>query len=218
MWYNEARMAIKQERGPVIPEDEKQEALKKLRKEAHRFMVTELQERLQRNPVPTDAELRLGAFREMLEPAVRDAVFELHRKGYTTESSGFTGDGQKQMIDGYFPLNEATIKAIEACGSHVTVRDVDPGNDVHETTIAFTPTSTNAEDIKAEWDRIVAVIPDTGTSGPVSFMGAPESFESRYAADRTDTTRARLERRLSLLKNDTDPVVVKEWEEELQKL
>jgi hypothetical protein len=55
-------------------------------------MKIEEDARLKDNPTPTEEELYMGAFKEWLEPQVRDAIPEMYRKGYGTVSSGFHGD------------------------------------------------------------------------------------------------------------------------------
>ena len=47
--------------------------------------------RLKENPASTEEELYMGVFTEWIEPQVRDAIIEMSRKGYATQSSGFHG-------------------------------------------------------------------------------------------------------------------------------
>lgn len=49
----------------------------------------ELKERTANNPLATDEEYRLGTYVEAIEPQVRDAVFDLLKKGYSPVESGF---------------------------------------------------------------------------------------------------------------------------------
>jgi hypothetical protein len=45
---------------------------------------------------------------------VRDAIIEMYRKGYATQSSGFHGTKPElQMIDGYFSIDEKTKRHLE---------------------------------------------------------------------------------------------------------
>jgi len=87
------------------------EKLAKLRESVHKIIEKETEQRIKENPIPTEEEIYVGAFQEMLEPQVRDAVFEMHRKGYATESSGFGGENSEyQMVDGYFVVDDKTKK------------------------------------------------------------------------------------------------------------
>jgi hypothetical protein len=63
----------------------------KLREEVKKQTERETARRIKNNPKPTDEEILAGGFAEMIEPQVRKAVFEFIKKGYPTESSGFTG-------------------------------------------------------------------------------------------------------------------------------
>lgn len=51
----------------------------------------ETEERKARAPRASDDEYAIGAYRERLEPEVRDAVFDLHKKRYVSFESGFHG-------------------------------------------------------------------------------------------------------------------------------
>src|SRR5688572_1790728 len=61
----------------------------RLRRKTRETMKLELEERLRRDPEPTTEELSQGAFEQMIEPQVRDALRVMRRKGYSTTSSGF---------------------------------------------------------------------------------------------------------------------------------
>ena len=66
-------------------------------------MKTEEDARLKENPTPTEEELYMAAFKEWLEPQVREAIAEMYNKGYATGSSGFHGvQTDFQMADGNF--------------------------------------------------------------------------------------------------------------------
>src|SRR5258708_1162816 len=84
-----------------------QKTLAVLRRKLHRSMKREEAARLRNNPAPSEEELFMGAFKEWLEPQVRDAIFTLYRKGYATQSSGFHArEPDLQMIDGLFMVDE----------------------------------------------------------------------------------------------------------------
>ncbi|MDP3970992.1 MAG: hypothetical protein Q8P90_04845 [bacterium] len=98
----------------------------RLLERAHQQSEADLVIRLEKDPVPTEEEVMLGAFREMIEPEVRDAVFEMLHKGYAPESSGYAGKhGERQQIDGYFLIDPDTKKEIEALGTSLSVTTYD---------------------------------------------------------------------------------------------
>lgn len=55
------------------------------------------EKRLAENPVPTEEELRVGTYREFLEPQIRDAIFVFNNKGYYTIDSGYHG---RKILEG----------------------------------------------------------------------------------------------------------------------
>ncbi len=195
------------------------DALVTLRKEIHEKMRKELTERLKENPIPSEDEIYITVFREMLEPQVRDAVFVFRRKGYTPESSGFTGDAKEQLLDGYFTLDDETVKKIEAFGATVTMEKLyGEKSGIIGTMISFKPKTDRLESMKAAWDHIASLLPDRGEPGPPSINGEPEQFEDQYAPHRPDIARARIKRALALFRDYTDPAIVRKQEERLQQL
>jgi hypothetical protein len=97
------------------------ETFTELRQQTHAQIEQETAERVKTNPTPSDEEINAGAFPELLEPQVRDAVFEMRKKGYATESSGFGGEtGEVQSIDGYFEIDPKTEKALRDVGVQVS--------------------------------------------------------------------------------------------------
>ncbi|MCP1747540.1 hypothetical protein [Bradyrhizobium japonicum] len=92
-----------------------------LRRQIHQFMETEEETRLKENPKPTEEEIYMAAFKEWLEPQVRDAIALMYRKGYASQSSGFHGTKfEVQQIDGLFTVDESTRAALwmKALGLH----------------------------------------------------------------------------------------------------
>lgn len=65
----------------------------------------EVAERIARNPEATDLEYQVGIYKEQLEPPVREAVFSLREKGYSSFESGFQGL-ERQNISFEAPVNE----------------------------------------------------------------------------------------------------------------
>ena len=189
--------------------DHNQELLgefEELRSRVHKEMEKELERRLKKNPQPTKEEVLIGAFKEMIEPQVRDAVFECFRKGYPTESSGFGGEfGEWQSLDGYFEIDEETKNKIEALGAKVL-----KGNEVglpghyNYTYIRFEPSKADIREIKAKWDSIVALLPPKNEEPRPSISGGAEDFRRKFAPEYEDIELAMLQRRLELTKSDPE--------------
>lgn len=190
-----------------------------LRLEAHKQMDREVLARLRENPIPSEEEILVGAFREMIEPQVRDALFEFNRKGYSTESSGFYGAvGEMQCIDGYFEIDDATKVRIEELGGQV-LKGKDVGlSGQHEqyTYIRFYPKHARRDEIKAKWDSIARVLPDRGMHAQPSISGGSEDFRNTYVKNRLDVEKAVLEKILSL--DESDPETTRKMRDRLEEL
>lgn len=185
-----------------------------LREEIHRQIEEEERVRTKYNPHPTEEELQIGAFREMLEPQVRDAIFTMIQKGYIPESSGFAGDnGETQMIDGYFSIDEEPKKKIEALGVSVTS---DEGWGPHYTHIRFQPDTTDILTITDRWNQIVALLPAKEHAEDMSVSGGSHDFRTQYASERFDIEQKELERTLRLL--DLHPDFRALYQERLEEL
>lgn len=201
------------------PEMEKLQQFAELRRATHEHMEEEIAERIRSNPQPSEDELLAGAFREMIEPQVRDALFECYRKGYTTESSGFGGEfGEIQQIDGYFEIEEETKRKIEGLGAKVLKgKDFgEPGWGDHYTFIRFKPNKPELSVTKATWDAIVAALPQRSESAQPSISGGSEDFRKEYASARTDVEKAVLERCLALVEHS--PEAEQEMRKRLEEL
>ena len=156
-------------------------------------MEKELQARLEKNPKPSEEELRAAAFREWLEPQVRDAIAEMYRKGYATQSSGFYGDHNEiQAIDGYFSVDDDTKKKIEALGAEV-LDGVALGLPMNELIrqIRFSPKSADIKEMKEKWDAIAAVLPQQ--KGPKAVCDRAEEFRAQYAPGHANFEKERAE-------------------------
>lgn len=167
--------------------DAKREQFQRLRQEVLVQIERETMERIAQNSTPTDEEVRVGAFREMLEPQCRDAVFAMRRKGYATESSGFGGThGEVQQIDGNFEIDGATEEQLRAMG--VTVhRSGDPGEILAwNTALRFTPDQPDPAALRTKWDAVAALLPDRGQPAEPSVSGGTEDFIRERAPHRTD--------------------------------
>ena len=123
-------------------------------------MYRELRERVDRNPAPTEEELSLGSYLEALEPQVRDAVREMRRRGYVTNSSGFYGyDHAAQVVEGDFELPAAVAADLGRI-------DVEVERQRRITLVRFYPDDADLEEIRERWDRVAALFPDLGRAAP----------------------------------------------------
>ncbi len=189
------------------PEIELLQKFAELRKKTHEEIEKETAERIKDNPHPTEEEIAVGAFKEMIEPQVRDAIFECYRKGYSTASSGFGGEyGEQQAMDGFFEIDNETKRKIEALGVNVLKgKEVGMlGESPHYTWIIFKPENSDIDEIKKKWDEIVAVLPKRKESAMPSISGGAEEFRKQYAPDRTDIEKKVLESRLNLEESHPD--------------
>lgn len=126
----------------------------KLKSDIEQIRSKTLAHRVAKNPHPNSIEYKLGVFIEMLEPQVRQAVLTLHKKGYSTDASGFMmGNSCEQMIEGDFKLEEKSIKTLTAIGTTVET------NPSGYTRLQFKPSEANIEKIKKQWDKIVSLLP-----------------------------------------------------------
>jgi len=133
-----------------------------LRKTVLEANQKEFIDRISSNPIPDSEELSAGAYRELIEPQCRKAVFEMRRKGYDTKSSGF-GTSNSQVVDGYLPLDQAAVDALVHKGFFV----YEVG--VNSPSIMFRPLSADIEEITHTWDELAALLPDLGTPAPPRF-------------------------------------------------
>jgi hypothetical protein len=163
----------------LFTDKDKSERLATLRREVNQGIEEETQERIRTNPVPTETEIELGAFVEMLEPQVRDALIHMHQKGYSTESSGFGGEqSDLQVIDGVIALDDRTIAQLEAQSVQVKVSKLFS----HPyTRIIFRPEQPDLAKIKEKWDAIAALLPDKGQPALPSTSDGAVEFRKRFA-------------------------------------
>ncbi|MBP7005845.1 hypothetical protein KBB27_01850 [Patescibacteria group bacterium] len=172
-----------------------------LRKRLHARMGEELQERLRLHPEPTEEEIWLGAYKEELEPQVRDAIFALRQKGYDTTTSGFMDESGRldcQHLGGYFDLPPEIVEELNRLGVRV-VRDkkemtVFSRPEVPVTYLYFRALSPDSERIKEQWERIVDLFPTLSPLKKPSRIGA--YWRSQHVPERFDLARIDLEQRL----------------------
>ena len=207
------------ERPTFNPDQEPKNEFDILREQVHKDLDLELQQRIEANPHPTDEELMAGAFKEMIEPQVRNAVFEFRRKGYRTLTSGFDGHhSRSQFLDGYFQIDEETKAKLANLGATVlTGAEAGlQGQNESYSNIQFNPETADLESIKATWDAIAAALPDKGVSAPPSTSGAAEDFLRQYAPERTDIERMMLE--TDLADGDFSPEAMAKMKARLEEL
>lgn len=160
-----------------IPRDntlQKQRLFEILMFETIQQKTADVIKRLKKNPVPDTTEYALGAFREMIEPQVRSAVLEFHRKGYSTDVSGFMNTARSQSIEGDFSLEPSVIVGLEKRG--ITVETNPSGY----TKISFSPASANLDEITSQWNSIAALLPDTKTAPSPSMTKKAREFRLKY--------------------------------------
>jgi hypothetical protein len=163
----------------LFTDKDKSERLATLRREVNQQIEEETQERIRTNPVPTETEIELGAFVEMLEPQVRDALIQMHSKGYNTESSGFGGQySNLQVIEGFFSLGDRTKAQLEAQG--VEVKSTRLFSHPY-TDIVFQPKEPDLAKIKKKWDTVAALLPDKGQPALPSTTDGAVEFRKRFA-------------------------------------
>lgn len=90
----------------------------------------EVAERIANNPEATDLERRVGIYKEQLETPVREAVFTLRERGYSSFESGFQGLEQQNIsFDApiaelaTFALPEDTRAAFEQAAAEPYIRE-----------------------------------------------------------------------------------------------
>ncbi|MEK9180459.1 MAG: hypothetical protein AAB897_03545 [Patescibacteria group bacterium] len=169
------------------------EKMAELRDVIHAEMAEELQKRLKENPKPTEEELHSAAFNEWIEPQMRDAVAEMYRKGYATQSSGFYGDHNEiQAVDGYFFIDDETKRKIGALGAEV-LDGAGLGLPMNKLIrqIRFYPKDTDMTSMKEKWDAIAAALPQQ--EGPTAICDRAEEFREEYAPDHPSLENERAE-------------------------
>lgn len=153
-----------------------------LRDAVYEGMYSELQDRAANNPTPTEQEMRMGAYKEEIEPQARDAVMSMRDKGYNTSSSGFgdPADGHEtQQLTLRTPLSaetETTLKAQGFSVENISLKQKD-NTESNLTNITFQPNNPmNLGEMKSRWDQLAGMLPDRGQPAPMSAHGSAEKF------------------------------------------
>lgn len=130
----------------------------------------DLGDRIANNPTPTDEEWNMGAYKEEIEPQVRDAAMLMRQKGYNTGSSGFWGqDHIDQVMDIATPIDDNAKARLAEHDIKVT-----------DTGVRFTPENpSNLESVKKTWDLIADILPDLGKHADPAENAGADDF--RYA-------------------------------------
>lgn len=140
--------------------------LQKLRSQIHDQLKEDTKHRANNNPLPTSEELALGAYKEMLEPQVREAIFLMRKKGYDTVSSGFS-DFNFQTIS--FAENLIFEQKI--------IEDLNKlGVKARGKMLVFECDKDDLVLIKEKWDKIAEILPDHGKIAPESPTTIAKTF------------------------------------------
>jgi hypothetical protein len=156
----------------------------RLRQSVHERMRAEELLRLRNNPAPTEEELYMAAFREWLEPQVRDAIPIMYKKGYATVSSGFHGTKPElQLVDGWFTVDPRTKSALQRMRVEV-LRGSDIGVPKNKriTMLRFRAEHPSIDEMKRRWDAVAAALPYKNLPpGVRSICDRAEEFRQQYA-------------------------------------
>lgn len=151
----------------------------KLRTEAIHVLQKDTTARMLENKTPTAEELSAGLYREQLEPHVREAVFQLRRKGYQTFSSGFEGFlsqhiAFKNSADlGPFSFSEEFLKQLNDVGGEIEIRE---GN----ISIAFKK-FVDLETLCELWKRVAKELPVIGPAAGDSDLPGSKKFRRDHS-------------------------------------
>ena len=93
---------------------------------------------------------------------MREAVRELRRNGYPSNSSGFYAyDHAAQVIEGGFELPPGAAERLRDLGVEAQRRG-------RTTVLRFRPPAADLRQIKDRWDRVASVLPDLGRPASVA--------------------------------------------------
>jgi hypothetical protein len=177
-----------------------------LRRLVHLSMKAQEEIRLKENPQPTEEELYMAAFKEWLEPQVRDAISEMYKKGYPTQSSGFHAEEPDlQIVDGYFTIDQTTKRVLEQMGVEV-FRGADIGLPRNKliTMLRFRAKGPSLNTIKHQWDVIAMALPQKSLpTGVRPICDRAEEFREQYAPHHPSLDEAR-DRYYAYLQKSTD--------------
>jgi hypothetical protein len=147
-------------------------ACQKLRKDVHEQAEAEWQDRVEKNPLPTEEELSMGSFIEGIEPQVRDAVLAMRRKGYRTTSSGFH--------EFHFQSTNFAEPHFAALPEDIRTKLNDLGVEVKDDALSFASEEADLDAIKRTWYAIADLLPDLGHAAPQADHGTATSFREKF--------------------------------------
>ncbi len=149
----------------------------KLRREAIGVCSSELEERKKNGTPPSDEELSMGAFVEVIEPQVRDTVLALRRKGYNSFESGFYDfDTQEigfenNVLERYSP-SEDLVDSLEKEKVELIV-------EADSISLKFREFR-DIGIIKELWERVEKDLPDLGREAEQAEIQGAEMFRRKY--------------------------------------
>jgi hypothetical protein len=153
---------------------QKQRLFEKLKYSTQRKIGTDIKKRKSSVLHPNKIELILGLLAEELEPQVKQAIFILNKKGYSTDASGFMNDPSDQMIEGDFQLEENTINELQIIGVQVET------NPSGYSRLQFKAREANIIKIKKHWQKIASLLPDKHKIPSPSMTRKAREFRMEY--------------------------------------
>lgn len=119
---------------------------------------------------PTDDERRLGAFIDMIEPQVREALITLIQKGYITIDSGYHGMKYEEGVQ-YIGFEKDMIDVAIVPKINEVLKDNQITATLEEGEFAdyleLTPTGfLSIEEWKEVWNKVATIFPKRDTPAP----------------------------------------------------
>ncbi|MFC1638928.1 hypothetical protein ACFL26_01505 [Patescibacteria group bacterium] len=145
----------------------------RLRRQTQAEVRSGLARRIKERPEPTDEELSMGVYEEMIEPHVRDAVREMRAKGYCTVGSGFAEfDRQATVFAGvdFDELDEGAVQRLEQLGVSIKERQ-----------LSFNVKEVDLDKIRETWDMVAEALPNRGAPAPDNSDSMSDQFRRRMA-------------------------------------
>jgi len=161
-----------------IPKDknlQKKRLFERLKYNIQKRTSLDLKKREQKKPDPDKVEYSLGAFLEEFEIQAREAVLNLHKKGYSIDFSGFCSDPRNQMIEGDFQLEENVIEGLREVGVDVET------NASGYTRLQFSPVEAAMKKIKQQWKQVVSILPNKKERAAPSMTRKARDFRLNYS-------------------------------------
>lgn len=157
-----------------------------IREKEHCKLNQELNLRIEKNPVATAEELKLGAYIENIETHMRSVIMQLRKKGYNTFESGFYGLN-RQVIglnDNDFndlQLSDSLLTYLKKQGIEIQIKSNKIFLDINK--------PLQIETIQKVWEDIVSEIPDKKYEAPESTIRAAKMFREDQEKLTTNNTK-----------------------------